>query len=326
MESLYEIDNVVDVKTPILLHNLEGNLGAGHASFMVTKQLFNTLKSVRIATFKTDELVDMKAYRPIATFEGWCLEEINFVNITLDLLYDDKGTSFLMLSGPEPSRLWNKFAKAVIELIKPFGVERAYTLAGISTYIPHTRKGNVDVTITNKQKHDKERTQNDDRIRVLATMDVLLQHEMAKANIDGFGLVAPVPFYLAESDFPQGAYMLLEKFATMTGLVLPLGDLAVACELADGMMNNSQEIADNENLIKGLEEQFDSGDSVTSNIGISQNQPTAGTTESFPSGEELAESIETFLKSQNEVDNDMLKNAKPQNDNNGFFKRLFGKK
>ncbi|QPK94415.1 PAC2 family protein [Actinomyces sp. zg-332] len=323
MDSLYEVDNVVDVKTPILLHNLEGNLGAGHASFMVTRHLFNTLKSVRIATFKTDELVDMKAYRPLATFDDWCLEEVNFVNITLDLLYDDKGTSFLMLSGPEPSRCWGKFAKSIIELIKPYGVEKAYTLAGISTYIPHTRKGNVDVTITNR-KYDKERKQSNERIRVLATMDVFLQYEMSKANIDCFGLVVPVPFYLADSDFPQGAYMLLEKFTAMTNLVLPLGDLAVACELADGMMSNSQEIAENEGLIRGLEEQFDSGNSVTSNIGVSEKQNVSA--ENFPSGDELAESIEAFLKSQSETDNDIQKSVKSQNDSYGFLKRLFGKK
>lgn len=318
MESIYVKENTIDIKAPVLLHNLEGNLGAGRASYMVTRHLFNTLKSVRLATFKTDELVDLRTCRPLATFESWRLTDVEFVNITLDLLYDDKGTAFLMLSGPEPTRSWTRFSKAIIELIKPYGVEKAYSLAGISSNVPHTRKGGVDVTITN-EKHDKERTQSNDKIKVLSTIDVFLQYEMSKAGIDGFGLVTPVPFYLSESDFPQGAYVLLEKFASMTNLVLPLGDLAVACEMAESMLNGNQEIAENEGLITALEEQFDNGNSSPANIGFSK--PKQETVESFPSGDELAESIETFLKTQNDVEQ-----QKSTKNTMSFFKKMFGHK
>lgn len=92
----------------------------------------------------------------------------------------------------------------------------------------------------------------------------------------------------------------------MTNLVLPLGDLAVACEIADSLLAKSSEIAENSPMIKNLEEQFDKGVANTS-PNIEFTNADVKVSESLPSGDELAESIEAFLKTQNGIKDAMKK-------------------
>ena len=316
---LYRVDNEVNVKAPVLLHNFSGNLDAGRVNAIVTRHIFTGLKYKRIATFVTDEIMDMRAYRPVATVDNWCLTDIDIIDTTLDLFYDDKGVAFLVLSGIEPHHAWTRFSQAVLELIKPFGVERAFTMTGVSSNVPHTRKGNIEVMVTNPS-NDIDKSQGFEKIKVLATCDIFLQNYLSKhLGVNGFTLVTHVPFYLAESDFPQGSYALVEKFSAMSGLGLPVGDLVVACEMANKMLESNTEIVANSGLITALEEQFDNGKHDSSNIGVGNLDSNFA--DPIPSGDELAESIEAFLKLQEgQRGEDKGSGSK----RGGFFRKFFG--
>ena len=335
MKPSYVVENLIEVKAPILLHNFSGKSDAGRASYIATTHLSSTLKKDRIASFSVDDFVDMRTYRPFISVSDWQVKDISFPEITLDLYYDDKGMPFLVLSGPEPSICWKSFVQEIIELIKPFGVERAFTFAGAPSNVPHTRKGEIDSIITKTSNGEKKLSsdesecekENDKIFRFPTSMDLFLQYQLKNIGIEGTALISAIPFYLSDSDYPQGAYSLLEKFSFTTGLDLPLGDLAATCDYVTQVLENNPDIAQNANLIHSLEEEFDKN-KHESNIASS-----AVSGDNFSSDNDLAKTIEAFLKHQDESPDRKTKNIYDSSQKNGennknvsFFKKFFKKR
>ena len=208
----------------ILVTYFDGAMDAGASGRMAVEQMLRSLPATHVADFDAEDFINYRSHRPVITVKSWVTEEVETPKISLDLLRDDRGESFLLLHGPEPDYRWETFASRVREIITEAGVEVVFGMTGIPSGVPHTRPTPVHVHTTDPslvpaQPHMSA------RIQYPGSMVSFLQWHLKKAGIDGMTLLAIVPYYMSESAYPAASSALLRKLSEFSGLSLPVGDL-----------------------------------------------------------------------------------------------------
>lgn len=253
----YTLGEAANAQAPIMITHFEGAMDAGSAGTLAVIQILRSLNPQRVATFKSDNLIDYRAHRPMAVVENWVTQDIVTPEIALDLVHDDTGTPILVLHGPEPDVRWEAFTDTVAKLAKKAGVEMAVSFHGIPAATPHTRPVNVHVQSTDSDLVPRQPLMGT-VMQFPAPLSVFLQDRLSREGIQGIGLIAGVPYYLAESTYPRAASALLSKLSEMTGLSLPIGDLERGADSDASQINRV--LSENEEVnqtVQALEHHYD---------------------------------------------------------------------
>ena len=86
----------------ILVTYFDGAMDAGASGRMAVEQMLRSLPATHVADFDAEDFINYRSHRPVITVKSWVTEEVETPKISLDLLRDDRGESFLLLHGPEP--------------------------------------------------------------------------------------------------------------------------------------------------------------------------------------------------------------------------------
>ena len=144
--------------------------------------------------------------------------------LNLYALHDSVGTPFLLLAGMEPDLRWERFITAVRLLAERLGVRRVIGLGTIPMAVPHTRP----ITLT-AHSNDKELIADHQpwvgEVQVPGSVSNLLEFRMAQHGYEVVGFTVHVPHYLAQTDFPAAAEVLLAEVAKSGSLQIPLAAL-----------------------------------------------------------------------------------------------------
>lgn len=285
---LYRVEVAADdLKAQTLLLGVPGFLDAGGGVRLSTAQILASLDHEVVVTFDHDVLIDYRARRPRLTFAEDHYEDYQPPAILLHRVTDPAGTDFLLLEGPEPDFLWDRFVGAVLDLITRFEVTRTVGMLSIPMAVPHTRPVTATTHANRPGLIETGANVWSGRIGVPASIGALLELRLAERAEAAFGFAVHVPYYLAESEYPAAAAALLDSAAGASGLVLPLGELNEGAErvkkLADQQLRGNAEIA---RVVETLETQYD-------------QLPSAGNTArsefSTMSAEEIGAQVEDFL-------------------------------
>ena len=283
----------VDGQGPVLVHGLEGFADAGHAVRLATTHLRESLESELVASFAVDELIDYRSRRPTMTFKADHFSEYDQPALNLYAVKDTNGTPFLLLAGLEPDLRWERFTTAVRLLAEQLGVRRTIGLNAIPMAIPHTRPLGVTAHSTNKDLV-KDHHRWSGELQVPGSASSLLELRMAQHGHESVGFSVHVPYYLAQSDYPEAAETLLVNLGENAGLQLPLTALGAAAarvrEQIDLHITGNEEVLA---VVHALEQQYDSY--VAAQEQQSTLLPSDG---SLPSGDELGAEFERFLAEQ----------------------------
>lgn len=285
---LYRLEPGADLlRAPTLVQAIPGFIDAGSAVSLAVSQLLSSLDHEVVVRFDHDLLVDYRSRRPRLTFAEDHYEDYVAPELVLYRMTDSGGTSFLLLTGPEPDFLWERFTKALIQLVTGFDVQASVSLLGIPMAMPHTRPVTVTSHATRPGLVSGANLWRG-RVTVPSSLGALLEVRLGEAGHDGFGFAAHVPYYLAESDYPAASAALLEATAGATGLVLPLGDLIEAgarvIAVADEQVVGNEEIG---RVVSTLERQFDAMTGEDGDPGIAEL--------STLSAEDIGAQVERFL-------------------------------
>jgi len=277
-----------DLGRPVLLHALNGFVDAGNAGRLAREHLMESLGSTMIAKFDIDQLFDYRSRRPIMQFSADHWESYEDPELELHVLGDDHDTPFLLLTGPEPDLQWERFIAALIGLIRDLGVRLMVGIHAIPMSIPHTRPGGVTAHGTRPELIAGYEPWIA-KVQVPASVTNLLQFRMGQQGLDAIGFAAHVPHYLAESEYPQAAELLLTSVSRATGLLLPTDALRIAgenvrAEVERQLTENQQASA----VVRALEEQYDAFMRGRGTNLLTQDTP-------LPSAEELGAELERFL-------------------------------
>ncbi len=288
-EDLYELDSDVPEMTgPVLLHSLDGFVDAGSTGQLVREHLLETLENRVIARFDVDSLIDYRARRPPMTFDRdhWATYEAP--ELVVRLLHDEVGSPFLLLSGPEPDRLWEGFTASVLHLVKRLGVGVVVGFHGIPMGVPHTRP----VGTTSHATRPELITRNSwfDKVQVPGSAAGLLELRLGEAGHDAIGFAVHVPHYLAQSAYPAAAVAAMEAVTNATGLVLPVDRLREAAAATDADIAEQVEGNDEvEKVVRALEQQYDAF------AGAAERDNLLAESQDMPTAEELGAQFERFL-------------------------------
>jgi predicted ATP-grasp superfamily ATP-dependent carboligase len=276
----------------VLLYYLDGFIDAGGAGRLLAAHLLSTLEHEEIARFDVDALIDYRSRRPTMTFTKDHWEQYEAPELTVSLMHDAAGTSFLLLNGPEPDREWEAFTLAVRQLSAALGVRLAISFHGIPMGVPHTRPLGVTAHATQPELVEGYRPLVD-RLQVPGSASALLELRLGEDERAAIGFAVHVPHYLAQAAYPAAAVTLLESVERAAGLSLPADALREAAHRTDleiaRQVEGSAEVTE---VVQSLEQQYDAY--TSGQDGLLADEAEA----SMPTADELGAQFERFLAEQ----------------------------
>jgi predicted ATP-grasp superfamily ATP-dependent carboligase len=293
-DELYQLaGDLPDLGRPVLIQALTGFVDAGAASRLAREHLLSTLRNEVLATFDIDALLDYRSRRPTMIFMADHWESYEEPNLTLHVVYDTSNTPFLLLSGPEPDLMWDRFVAAIIDLMDKLNARLSVGFNAIPMAVPHTRPTGVTAHGTKRELiAGYEPWLN--RVQVPGAAGHLLEYRLGQLGRDAIGFAVHVPHYLAQSEYPAAAERLLTAVSKATGLLLPTEDLRQAAVVArveiDKQIAQADEAA---TVVQGLEQQYDEfvRGQAGGNLMADQTGP-------LPTADELGAELERFLAEQ----------------------------
>lgn len=215
-------------------------------------------------------------------FENYAKPEI-----ALHLVSDQEGRDFLLLNGPEPSFQWERLAASVDHVLGQLGVQHTVLVQSIPAPAPHTRPVAVTSYATDPALVEDE----DSMLGTFtfrASFPSVLTLRLGEAGHPVTGLLAHVPHYVADGDYPAAAAALWDKLRATTKLSLPTGGF----DLANGLMRAQidQQVAASEELtamVSVLEANYEQF--------MSERVMRTTNNAQLPSAEEIGRQFEDFL-------------------------------
>ncbi|MEV0583617.1 PAC2 family protein [Nonomuraea sp. NPDC050310] len=274
---------------PVLLYHFEGFVDAGGAGRLAVGHLLAELEHRTVATFDVDRLLDYRSRRPVMTFDTDRWVSVDTPELAVYAAEDATGTPFLVLSGPEPDREWERFTEAVGELADRFGVSRMITVHGIPMAVPHTRPLGVTAHASRPELINSQ-VSAFGRVQVPGSVAALIEFRLGAKGHDALGYAVHVPHYLSQAEYPQAAVAALEAVTKSTGLVFPMESLRTAAERTNEEIEEQiQASTELSTAISGLEQQYDAfAEGAERESLLAESTP-------MPTGDELAAQFERFL-------------------------------
>ncbi|HET6953606.1 MAG TPA: PAC2 family protein [Acidimicrobiales bacterium] len=286
--ALYELIEQPDLDDPLLVLALDGWIDAGLAAVGAAEVLSQSLDTVTVARFSTDELLDYRARRPIAHLADGVLRGLTWPSLELRAATDGDGNEMLLLMGAEPDRLWQQFTDEVVTLALDFGVRMCVGLGAYPFAAPHTRAPRVACTASTASlaEHGFLRASLD----FPGGIQAAVEQGCDARGIPALGLWAQIPHYVpATMPFPPGSLALIESLARIGELALPVGDLPArseaTCKRLDELIAQNPE---HEAMLRQLETAWEHAEPIETPIGLTD----------LPSGDELVAELEEFLRNQ----------------------------
>lgn len=280
-----------------LVAGLTGFTDAGAAVTQFSDHLLEHLDVREIVTFDTDALLDYRARRPIMTFVQDHLTDYRPAKLSLYLAKDELGQQFLLLTGFEPDFQWERFSRAIVQLVQRYQVKDTTWVHAIPMPTPHTRPIGVTVSGNRTELVDsmsiwKPSTQ------LPSNALHLVEYRLAELGHPTAGFVLLVPHYLADTEYPMAAITALESISAATGLIFPTEQLReenrdFIAKVEDQVQNN-QEL---QRLVGTLEARHDSY--------MEENpmpSPLVDESGELPSAESIAAELEKFLANRRDDD------------------------
>ena len=273
-----------------LVAALTGFADAGSAVSLVSQYLSDTLERTEVGRFDNDEILDYRARRPIFQFDETHLTDYEPPRLGLDLVTDELGEPFLLLSGYEPDMRWEQVNREIVELVDLYDVSSTTWVHAIPMPVPHTRPLGVTVSGNREELTDRFSVWRP-TTSVPGTMMHLVEYTLQKRDHPVSGFVVLVPHYLSDAEFPAAAVSALESITAATGRIFPTDALreqgrSFLAGIADQVENNEEL----QRLVGGLGKRHDSY--MEDNPLASPLTDEAG---EVPSAESIAQELQNFL-------------------------------
>lgn len=271
------------LRRPVLIATFDGFVDAGAVASTASAFLRHRWQSERVARFDRDALIDYRARRPTAVVDAGELRRVEWADIELYAATVDGPRDVLFLLGPEPDMAWEAFCDAVVAVGDRLGVEAALTLGAYPAAIPHTRP----VRILQASRGVSDRLSVDVPGIPGYTGPVgavtALQAALADQGMATTGLWAEVPHYVAGSPNPTVALALVRTVLAALETTVDTTELEAAAKLHRERVDEAVALhPDAAGMVDALEEHVDAGADQAD----------------LPSGEDIAEEIERFLRGQ----------------------------
>jgi len=292
MDSRYvKLERRPEPERPVLIVAFSGWNDAAEAASVTLGTLGSEWESERFGGFDPELFYDFQATRPEIKFDGGLSRKIEWPENELRLAHKDSvgardGRDAVFFSGPEPNYRWHTFAENIADLAEELGVELVITLGALLADVPHSRP--VAVTAISEDPNLIE------GLGVASSsyegptgITGVVHAYCANRGLPSVSLWASVPHYLPSVPSAPAALALIENVSGLLGTRVDTAQLEkTAGEYQEQVASAVSQDEDLAAYVQMLEERYDSQDD------------SAGEHENLPSGDDLAQELEGFLKNQ----------------------------
>ena len=285
-EHLFEFADLKELDKPVLILALDGWIDSSGIAHSAKESLLSKAEIYTMVKFDTDRLLDHRARRPILHLNEGVVENLEWPSIELLHIEGLEGPDACVLHGPEPDHDWKVFTDAVTNICYGLDVSLVIGLGAYPAAVPHTRPTRLSCTASSIEMAAKLDFVTAS-IKVPAGLQAVIEAEVALAGTPAIGLWAQVPHYLSTGPYPPATVALLEGLREISGIwnrdfKLDQNALNTRSRLDQLIGNNEEHLT----MIEKLEIAYDE-----------LNDPSS----SLPSGDDLAEELQNFLRSQDDI-------------------------
>lgn len=285
--SFLEYEPPENLRHPALIATFRGWSDGGESASTAGNWLKDHLDGRRFARIDPEQFYDFTVHRPIVRL-------VDGIYRTLDWPSSEffharlADRDLVLLVGTEPNLKWKAFSDLILDLSKKLGVEILVTLGAFLAPVPHSAEVGIMGTAADlEQAMSLGLTTS--RYQGPTGITGALQVAARNAGLPAASLWAAVPHYLAEIGYPKAALALIDRASSLLRFSIDTSSLAEAQSswekrVAD-MINDSPELAQ---YIEMLEKR----------VGVETETPDQLGPMEVPSGDELAEELEKFLRDQ----------------------------
>ncbi|WP_146797028.1 proteasome assembly chaperone family protein [Agrococcus baldri] len=279
---------------------IHGFVDAGSAAEAAAAAILDTLPYRGIVEFDTDLLIDHRSRRPRILFNEDRIDEYLPHSLTLLQVEDDAGKPFLLLTGPEPDWMWERFTDALLELLERLGVASTTIITSIGMPVPHTRP-----LVSTVSGNRAELIEQYSAWRPVSSVPASIIHRI-EHRLHGISPVATftvlVPHYVGESGSAGPALAALEGVTSATSLAFRTEELRQADrefqQLVAQQMETNEEL---QRIVRTLEARYDAFMAQSS-----VRSPLTDEDGTLPSADEIADELERYLRQQRRPGSDPL--------------------
>ncbi len=290
MENKYiNLDRRPELERPVLISGFTGWNDAAEAASLAVSTLGEAWGAERFGGFEGEEFFDYQATRPqIRLVEGvtrtieWPENEVSATDASIAAL---GGRGAVLISGPEPNFRWQAFSQAVVDLARELEVRLVITLGALLADVPHSRPVAVAANAQDPSLVENLGLQAS-RYEGPTGITGVLHRYCAGKGLPSVSFWASVPHYLPSVPSAPAALALLQNLSNLLGISLDTAHLERTSE--DYRQQVSAAVAQDSDLtsyVRTLEERYDAQEGGISNL---------------PSGDELANELERFLREKGE--------------------------
>ena len=274
-----------ELNRPIMVAAFRGWNDAGDAASFAAQHLERVWSCRPLASIDPEAFFDFQAARPqVELVDGvtrritWPANEFSAARLA------GAPHDMIVLVGTEPNLRWKSFAGLVVSVAQKYGVELVITLGALLADVPHSRPVPITGTAVDQELIERLGLQ---RSRYEGPTGIVgvLHDSLAQDGIDSASLWAAVPHYLAVTPNPKAALALVHKAVGLVGWPAEIDDLERASaayeERVTEMVSSDEDVTA---YVKLLEERNDE-----------RNREALEEME-LPSGDALAEELESFLR------------------------------
>ena len=284
-EHLFEFIELKELKEPVLILALDGWIDSSGIARSVKESLLSKTQSQTMVNFNTDKLLDHRARRPILNLNDGVVESLKWPSIELSHIEGLEGPDACILHGPEPDHEWKIFSQAIKSICHDLNVSLVVGLGAYPAAVPHTRPTRLSCTASSAEMAKKLDFVTAS-VKVPAGLQAVIENGVAEDGIPSIGLWAQVPHYLSTGPYPPAAVELLEGLRSISGIYSQ--DFQLDQKALNTRSHLDQLIGSNEEHLAMIEKLELSYDQLNSSEA------------SLPSGDDLAEELQNFLRSQEE--------------------------
>jgi len=295
-------------KSPLMIIALEGLFDIAEGATTALRHLIKHTDADEIATISSEEFFDFSRERPVMRLEsggrriawpdttfylasaGGSSDEATGVGSDAaaggDSSSADDSTSsqngsapdLLLVVGVEPHLRWKTFAGCLLDIATELGVSMVVTMGSPPGHAPHTRPLGVVGSTTNNELAARLGLGSPTYEGPTGLIGVL-HEKLDKLGIPSFSLKVSVPHYVTSPPNPEASRSLLARLELITGVDTGHSEFDEAAvewrERIDSAVAADEEIA---HYVRTLEQEVDSNEGM------------------LPSGSELAQQLEAFLR------------------------------
>jgi hypothetical protein len=283
-----KLDWMPELERPVLIAGFTGWNDAAEAASRAVGTLNDSWQARRFGAFDAEEFVDFQSTRPQIRLSDGVTRRIewpeNALSATAPALDALGGRGAVLLSGPEPNFRWRSFCDAVAETAKDLGAEMVVTMGALLADVPHSRPVSV---AANSQDPALVENLNLSASRYEGPTGItgVLHRVCAEAGLPSVSFWASVPHYLPAVPSAPAALALLQSLSVLLRVDVDTADLEQTSSSYQEQVSVAvSQDSDLSSYVQMLEERFDS--------------QAEGGERNLPTGDDLAQELEGFLREQ----------------------------